>query len=59
MGVKLILEALQVISVKAKAAVDTGDLGDKELSEVFGKTKGFKYEQPNVTVTVDEEDDDF
>lgn len=59
LGVKLILEALQVISVKAKAGIDAGDMGDKELSEVFGKTKGFKYEQPNVTPSVDDEDDDF
>jgi len=59
LGVKLILEALQVISVKAKAGVDTGDMGEKELSEVFGKTKGYKFEQPNVTPSVDDEDDDF
>ena len=59
LGVKLILEALQVISVKAKAGIDAGDMSDKELSEVFGKTKGFKYEQPNVTPSVDDEDDDF
>ena len=59
LGVKLILEALQVISVKAKAGIDAGDMGDKELSEVFGKTKGFKYEQPTVTPSVDDEDDDF
>ena len=59
LGVKLVLEAIQVISVKAKAGIDAGDMGDKELSEVFGKTKGFKYEQPNVTPSVDDEDDDF
>ncbi len=42
------------------AAVDTGDLGETEVAALFGQTKGYKTNDPNVTPVVTEDtDDDF
>ena len=55
-GSSLKLVGVQVVSVKGDAGVDTGDLDETEVAELFGKTDGFKAaESPPDNV----EDEDF
>ena len=56
-GSSLKLVGVQVVSVKGEAGVDTGDLDAAAVAELFGTTAGFKTGDPNVTPTVDEEED--
>jgi hypothetical protein len=56
-GTSLKLVGVQLVSVKAGAGVDTGDMGDVDVAALFGKTEGFKASAPNVTTTATEEDD--
>ena len=59
-GSSLKLVGVQVVSVKGEAGVDTGDLDANEVAELFGTTAGFKTNDPNVTpTTTDEEEEDF
>ena len=58
-GSSLKLVGVQVVSVKGNAGVDTGDLDATEVAELFGTTSGFKTSDPNVTPTVDDEEEDF
>ena len=48
-GTSLKLKAVQVISLNSGAGVvDNGDLSAEEAVELFGASKGFKVEDPNV-----------
>ena len=60
-GSSLKLVGVQVVSVKGEAGVDTGDLDANEVAELFGSTSGFKTNDPNVTPTTtdNEEEEDF
>ena len=61
-GSSLKLVGIQVVSVKGEAGVDTGDLDENQVAELFGKTAGFKTGDPNVTPTTDDataEEEDF
>ena len=60
-GTSVKLSGIQVISVQTGAGVDTGDLDEDGVAELFGKTSGFKADEPNVTAAVEEvdPDDDF
>ena len=60
-GTSLKLSGVQVISVKSGAGIDSGDLDEGEVAELFGKCKGFKTHEPNVSAAPAEEvdDDDF
>ena len=59
-GTSLKLEGVQIISLSNGAGVDTGDMSDEEISALFGTTKGFKENSPNITATpAVEVDDDF
>tara|TARA_S200000501_G_scaffold311770_1_gene302511 strand:- start:33 stop:608 length:576 start_codon:yes stop_codon:yes gene_type:complete len=61
-GTSLKLSGVQVISVQTGAGVDTGDLDENGVAELFGKTSGFKTDDPNVTpdtTPASVEDDDF
>ena len=58
-GSSLKLVGIQVVSVKSEAGVDTGDLDANEVAELFGTTSGFKATDPNVTPTINEEEEDF
>ena len=61
-GSSLKLVGVQVVSVKADAGVDTGDLDHSAVADLFGETKGFKASVPNVTPDLapsSVEDDDF
>ena len=40
-GSSLKLVGVQIVSVKGDAGVDTGDLDENEVAELFGKTSGF------------------
>ena len=62
-GTSLKLKAVQLISLNSGAGVvDNGDMTADQAADLFGKTQGFKVEDPNVEAagtpsTV--EDDDF
>ena len=61
-GTSLKLKAVQVVSLNSGAGVvDTGDLTPEAAAELFGETKGFKVEDPNVDASPCsvEPDDDF
>ena len=48
-GTSLKLKAVQVVSLNSGAGVvDNGDLSAEEAVELFGSSKGFKVEDPNV-----------
>jgi hypothetical protein len=57
-GTKLVLQGLQIISLSSKAGVDAGDMNAEDVAELFGKTKGFKADDPNVTPAPSTEQDD-
>jgi len=57
-GTSLKLAGVQVIALNTSAGVDTGDLDDASVAELFGKTAGFKASDPNVTPSVDTVDED-
>jgi len=55
-GTSLKLVGVQVVSCNGQAGVDTGDMASEDVAELFGKTQGFKANDPNVTVN---DEDDF
>ena len=59
-GSSLKLVGVQVVSVKSDGAgVDTGELGEDEVAELFGKTSGFKASDPPEEEEVNAEEEDF
>ena len=60
-GTSLKLKAVQIVSLNSGAGVvDNGDMSADQASELFGKTTGFKVEEPNVDVApCSVEEDDF
>ena len=60
-GTSLKLSGVQIVSIQAGAGVDTGDLDEDGVADLFGKTSGFKTDDPNVTPSMEVvvEDDDF
>ena len=62
-GTSLKLSGVQVITIKGGAGIDTGDLDESGVAELFGKTNGFKAGEPNVeaagTPASVEDTDDF
>lgn len=56
-GTSLKCQAIQVVALNAKAGVDTGDMPVEDVGAIFGKTEGFKTNEPVVTPRDDEEDD--
>jgi hypothetical protein len=58
-GTSLKLKGIQIISLSSGAGIsDSGDLTKEDVVSIFGKTKGFKVDEPNVTVSADAADDD-
>ena len=57
-GTSLKLQGVQVVTLSTSAGVDTGDMDDVDVAELFGKTKGFKTSEPAVT-PAPEDDVDF
>jgi hypothetical protein len=59
-GTSLKLKGIQIISLSTSAGVDSGDMASEDVAALFGTTKGFKADDPNVTPTpVIEDDGDF
>jgi len=59
-GTSLKLKGIQIISLSSGAGIDSGDMDAEDVAALFGKTKGFKAEDPNVTPTpAGVSDDDF
>ena len=61
-GTSLKLAGVQVVSLNSGAGIDSGDLDETAVAELFGTCKGYKADDPNVTSTPAEtvsEDDDF
>ena len=60
-GTSLKLSGVQIVSIQAGAGVDTGDLDEDGVADLFGKTSGFKTDDPNVTPSMEVvvDDDDF
>jgi len=56
-GTSLKLRGVQLVSLNAKAGIDTGDMNPEAVAELFGKTDGFKASDPVVTPNAEEEDD--
>lgn len=48
-GTNLKLLGIQIISLSTSAGVDAGDMGAEDVAQLFGKTKGFKVDDPSVT----------
>lgn len=49
-GTSLKLLGVQIVSCNGQAGVDTGDMAAEDVAEMFGKTQGFKANEPNVQV---------
>ena len=48
-GTSLKLSGVQVVSIQTGAGIDSGDLNEDDVAELFGKTAGFKADDPNVS----------
>jgi len=48
-GTSLKLNGIQIVSIQSGAGVDSGDLDEVQVAELFGNTNGFKTGEPNVT----------
>jgi len=55
-GTSLKLVGVQVVTLNGQAGVDTGSLSSKAVADLFGKTAGFRLDEPNVTATPTETD---
>ena len=55
-GTSLKLVGVQIVSCNGQAGVDTGDMAPEDVAQLFGKTQGFKANDPNVTMN---DEDDF
>lgn len=60
-GTSLKLVGVQVVSIEGNVGIDRGDLDDAAVAELFGKTAGYKANDPNVVAAAAEvdPDDDF
>ena len=60
-GTSLKLSGVQIVTVQGGAGVDTGDLDQAGVAELFGKTNGFKAGEPNIEAagTPSSVEDDF
>ena len=54
-GTSLKLVGVQVVALNGQAGVDTGSLSSEAVADLFGKTAGFRLDEPNVTATPTEE----
>ena len=58
-GTSLKLVGVQLVSLNSGAGVDTGDMAAEDVAALFGKTEGFKANDPAVTVIPGSDEDDF
>ena len=52
-GTSLKLVGVQLVSLQSAAGVDTGDMSTESVSDLFGKTEGYKVGAPSVTTSTD------
>ena len=52
-GTTLKLVGVQLVSLQSSAGVDTGDMSSESVSDLFGKTEGYKVGAPSVTTSTD------
>nr|BDD47632.1 hypothetical protein 2 [Moraxellaceae bacterium] len=57
-GTSLKLVGVQVITLNSTAGVDSGTMEAEDVAELFGKTKGFVADAPNVSAEPADEDDE-
>lgn len=58
-GTSLKLSGVQIVSVKTEAGIDSGDLDEAGVADLFGTCAGFKSTEPNVRPSKDDEEEDF
>lgn len=60
-GTSVKLKGVQIVSLASSAGIDSGDMAAEDVANLFGKTKGFKADDPNVTPApaAEAEDSDF
>ena len=58
-GTSVKIVGIQLIALSNGAGIDAGDLDETEVAALFGQTKGFKSNDPNVSVNKVQEDDEF
>ena len=63
-GTSLKLAGVQIVSLNSGAGIDSGDLNESEVAELFGKSAGFKAADPNVIPdtapsSIEDDDEDF
>ena len=58
-GTSLKLSGVQLVTIQSGAGVDTGDLDQAGVAELFGKTTGFKAGEPNIEEAPAAATDDF
>lgn len=58
-GTSVKLVGMQLIALSNGAGIDAGDLDETEVAALFGQTKGFKANDPNITINQTEGDDEF
>ena len=56
-GSSLKLVGVQVVSVKGDAGIDSGELNEAEVADLFGKTTGFKAADAPPEANVEDEED--
>ena len=58
-GTSLKLVGVQLVSLNSGAGVDTGSMPAEDVAALFGKTEGFKANDPSVTVIPGSDEDDL
>lgn len=58
-GTSVKIVGIQLVALSNGAGIDAGDLDETEVAALFGQTKGFKANDPNLTLHAAEQDDEF
>lgn len=58
-GTSVKIVGIQLVALSNGAGVDAGDLDETEVAALFGQTKGYKSNDPNVTPATAVQDDEF
>lgn len=60
-GSKLELKSVMLVRLQNEAGVDSGPLSTEDVMDMFGKTEGYRVDEPNVTASTTDfdENDEF
>jgi len=58
-GTSLKLVGVQIVALASAAGVDVGDMDDTDVAALFGTTKGYKTNEPNIQNDAGEPEEDF